>query len=155
MLWKAEHQRGVRGKHTPGTYSICCMYGKVQLPNPQTPPQYLLNLFQKNDSKSKYFLENIRRFNMMFSFTSLGGKIDHAINNGRGLYCFRLHGQNYHSIGSLLPDSGEKPKFSQLYIVDTENEVSNRLNSFRYYVIFIDVLILFHMFYMSIICLYD
>lgn len=38
----------------------------------------------------------------------------------------RLNGQNHHSIGSLLPEPGQPPKFCQLYIVDTENEVANR-----------------------------
>ncbi|KAM0064560.1 putative helitron helicase-like domain-containing protein [Helianthus debilis subsp. tardiflorus] len=66
----------------------------------------------------------------MFSFTSMGGKIDSSINKGKAPYIFRLSGQNYHSIGSLLPTNGSKPKFSQLYIYDTENEVSNRQSIF-------------------------
>jgi len=66
----------------------------------------------------------------MFSFTSMGGKIDKSINKGKGPYVFRLSGQNYHSMGSLLPDVGETPKFSQLYIYDTENEEVNRQNVF-------------------------
>lgn len=121
-MWRAEHIRGKRVKDKQ-TYSICCMYGKVHLPNPPTPPQHLLNLYRNKDSKSKFFVENIRRFNMMFSFTSMDGKVDHSFNSGRGPYCFRLHGQNYHTLGSLLPVNGQSPKFSQLYIVDTENEV--------------------------------
>ena len=34
----------------------------------------------------------------------------------------------YHLIGSLLPEEGQVPRFAQLYIYDTENEVRNRLN---------------------------
>nr|GEY14846.1 hypothetical protein [Tanacetum cinerariifolium] len=34
-------------------------------------------------------------------------------------------------MGSLLPVAGSTPKFSQLYIYDTENEVSNRKNAIR------------------------
>ncbi|PNY08607.1 ATP-dependent DNA helicase PIF1 [Trifolium pratense] len=34
-------------------------------------------------------------------------------------------------IGTLLPGEGFKPKFAQLYIYDTDNEVSNRLLHFR------------------------
>ncbi|CAH1421167.1 unnamed protein product [Lactuca virosa] len=60
----------------------------------------------------------------------MGGKIDSSINKGNAPYTFRLRGQNYHSIGSLIPSYGSKPKFSQLYIYDTENEVSNRQNAF-------------------------
>ncbi|XP_042005913.1 uncharacterized protein LOC121754654 [Salvia splendens] len=63
----------------------------------------------------------------MFVFTSLGGKIDNSLNTGCAPLIFRLHGQNYHFIGSLLPLDGCSPKFVQLYIYDTENEVTNRL----------------------------
>lgn len=44
---------------------------------------------------------------------------------------FILSGQNYHRIGSLIPHDGCFPKFNLLYIYDTLNEVSNRLNQFR------------------------
>ncbi|KAM3265154.1 hypothetical protein P3L10_002148 [Capsicum annuum] len=59
----------------------------------------------------------------------MGGKVDASINQTRGPRIFRLFGQNYHQIGSLLPPEGSTPKFAQLYIYDTENEVSNRINA--------------------------
>ncbi|XP_031111748.1 uncharacterized protein LOC116015711 [Ipomoea triloba] len=65
----------------------------------------------------------------MFSFTSLGGRIDRDINTGKAPPVFRLNGQNFHLIGSLLPAPGTKPKFAQLYIHDPEQELFNRLNS--------------------------
>lgn len=68
----------------------------------------------------------------MFAFTSLGGKVDSLTNDRRGPYNFRIHGQNYHKLGSLVPPNGHMPKFSQLYIYDTENEISNRMAPFRY-----------------------
>ena len=69
----------------------------------------------------------------MFAFTSMGGKVDDSINKkGRGPYVFRLHGQTYHKIGSLLPEPGAPPKFAQLYIYDTENETENRARALRY-----------------------
>ncbi|KAL8155902.1 hypothetical protein AgCh_001090 [Apium graveolens] len=60
---------------------------------------------------------------------SSGGKIDNKINRGNAPYCFRLEGQNYHLVGSLVLVDGSSPKFCQLYIYDTENEVENRLNA--------------------------
>ncbi|KAK9689053.1 hypothetical protein RND81_09G031800 [Saponaria officinalis] len=66
---------------------------------------------------------------MMYSFTSMGGKIDHSINQGRGTYTFRMGGQNVHLIGSLLPSNTSTPKFCQLYIYDTEDEIRNRKNA--------------------------
>lgn len=70
----------------------------------------------------------------------MGGKVDVSINQKRGPRTFRLCGQNYHQIGSLLPPEGSTPKFAQLYIYDTENEVTNRINTIRlalylYYII--------------------
>ena len=63
----------------------------------------------------------------MFAFTSMGGRVDNSINNGSSPYVYRLNGQNHHLFGSLIPNDGEDPKFCQLYIYDTENEVENRL----------------------------
>ncbi|XP_076952150.1 uncharacterized protein LOC143625788 [Bidens hawaiensis] len=88
----------------------------VQLPDIKEPPQAYKSLYDGLDPKSKFFLKNIRRYNSMFSFTSMGGKIDSSINRGNAPYVFKLSGQNYHSFGSLLPTDGSKPKFSQLYI---------------------------------------
>ncbi|GJS83511.1 DNA helicase [Tanacetum coccineum] len=66
----------------------------------------------------------------MFSMTSLGANVDESINNGRGPYVFKISGQLYHWIGSLCPADGEPPRFLQLYIYDTDNEVDNRLTHF-------------------------
>lgn len=79
--------------------------------------------------KTEHFKQHIRTYNSLFQFTSLGGKVDKKINNGRGPYCFKLNGQNYHLIVSLTPTMGQSPKFCQLYVYDTENEIQNRMNA--------------------------
>ncbi|XP_076937304.1 uncharacterized protein LOC143604829 [Bidens hawaiensis] len=113
-----------KGKTNNGvtSYSLCCSNGDVQLLNMKPSPMSYLNLFLGHDSTNMYFLQNIRRYNSMFSFTSLGGKIDNSINRGSAPYTFRLGGESYHSLESLLPMPERKPWFSQLYINDTENE---------------------------------
>ncbi|KAI5412729.1 hypothetical protein KIW84_057386 [Lathyrus oleraceus] len=68
---------------------------------------------------------------MMFAFTSPGAKLDNKFNNGSGPPTIRIQGQTFHRIGSLLPSDGQTPKFAQLYIYDTENEVSNRIDGLR------------------------
>ncbi|KAF7838994.1 uncharacterized protein G2W53_007476 [Senna tora] len=50
-------------------------------------------------------------------------------NDARRPYVYRLHGQNMHLMGELLPDDGENPQFSQLYIYDTDNELLNRMRN--------------------------
>lgn len=81
---------------------------------------------------------------LQHDFTSLGGKIQSSINNGSSPYTFLLHGQNYHLLGSLLPEEGTTPKFSQLYIYDTENEVRNRMRAVRLTLIYIFFFPTFH-----------
>jgi hypothetical protein len=72
--------------------------------------------------------ENIRSYNSMFAFTSTRGIIDKDINEGHGPYVFRMHGQNYHHIGTLLQEEGNQPRWAQLYIYDTEHAIANMIN---------------------------
>ena len=67
-------------------------------------------------------LTYIRSYNNAVSFTSLGAKLDRAITdniNGAGVYTFRIHGALHHSMGSLLPPPGERPRFAQVYMFDS------------------------------------
>ncbi|XP_058729905.1 uncharacterized protein LOC131601957 [Vicia villosa] len=110
-------------------FSLCCSKGIVHLPYEIRPPELLINLMNGQDSRSKHYRENIRAYNSMFCFTSIGGKVQS--NKSGGPPQFILGGQNYHRMGSLVPDKGVTPKFAQLYIYDTQNEISNRFIHFR------------------------
>ncbi|XP_022040220.1 uncharacterized protein LOC110942764 [Helianthus annuus] len=107
-------------------YNQCCKSGAVRLTFPLQPPPVIKQLF-----RDPQFLENIRAYNNMFSMTSFGANVDDTINDGRGPYVFKISGQVSHWIGSLCPPPNEKPRFSQMYIYDTENEISNRLRFFN------------------------
>ncbi|GER35584.1 Phosphatidylinositol 3,5-trisphosphate 5-phosphatase 2, partial [Striga asiatica] len=62
----------------------------------------------------------------MFSFTSLGVKLDKDLASAKqGVYTFRAQGVVYHDLPCLLL------KYFQLYFVETEREVENRINIFR------------------------
>ena len=40
---------------------------------------------------------------------------------------FRIQGQVYHLIGSIVPTEGESPKFAQIYFIDDrESEIATR-----------------------------
>lgn len=110
----------------PPIFSICCKKGEVKLPKALPTPDYLLKLYN-DEYTSGLFKICIRLYNTIFAFTSSGGNVDHSINTGRGPYIYRLNGQNHHVFGQLIPNDGETPKFCQLYIYDTGNEVNNRL----------------------------
>ena len=133
LLWQNERIERDKPKQELN-FSLCCSKGKVKVPYLEPPPPILQSLFfDKHTAQSRHFLDKIRSFNNMFSFTSMGGKINTSLNlKGKGPYTFVLSGQNYHYLGSLLPNEGCKPVYSQLYIHDTENEVSNRISAARY-----------------------
>lgn len=131
IMWYQERSEKSKNSVCPD-FSICCMKGKISLPFLEDSPILLTNLLNNIDPRSRHFLDNIRSYNSMFAFTSIGGKVDGNLNDGQGPPQFVISGQNYHRIGSLLPDEGDNPKFAQLYIYDTRNEVQNRLHHFRY-----------------------
>ncbi|XP_028951441.1 uncharacterized protein [Malus domestica] len=119
-----------KSKNNEPLYSLCCQQGKVKLPRPLPTPHFLENLLDPTKGqKSLLFRENIRAYNSMFAFTSLGATVDHTVNNQSGPYIFKISGQVHHLMGSLLPPDGECPKFAQLYVYDTANEIGNRLNA--------------------------
>ena len=126
-MWN-EERSNKSCKNSPPMFSLCCKNGQVLLPPERPPPPFLASLLSGGE-KASHFKKYIRTYNALFQFTSLGGKIDRRINNGQGPYCFKLNGQNYHLMGSLKPKDGSSPKFSQLYVYDTENEIQNRMNA--------------------------
>ena len=89
------------------TFSLCCQEGIVRLPSFRRTPDYLDSLLHYNGgNRSTRIRENIRLYNSMFQFSSIGGKIDNSVNNTKGPYVFKISGQNHHRIGSLLPTRG-------------------------------------------------
>ncbi|GKC92713.1 putative PIF1 DNA helicase/replication protein A1-like protein, partial [Tanacetum coccineum] len=103
LLWYAESMRGATNTCSD-SYSLCCGRGKVTLMNEVLePPPLLKELITNKHPKSASFIDNIRRYNSLFAFTSMDGP--------------------------LLPADGKPAKFTQLYIFDTENEIQNRIGA--------------------------
>ncbi|KAM0824662.1 hypothetical protein ACQ4PT_070045 [Festuca glaucescens] len=59
----------------------------------------------------------------------MGADIDKHVNDSGGPPVFKISGQVHHRIGSLLPAKGASPKFVELYIHETQNEVNNRIKA--------------------------
>ncbi|XP_068331187.1 uncharacterized protein [Pyrus communis] len=129
LFWIKESLKQ-KSKNNEPLYSLCCQQGKVKLPRPMPTPHFLENLLDPTKGQtSLLFRQNIRAYNSMFAFTSMGAKVDHTVNNQSGPYIFKISGQVHHLMGSLLPPDGECPRFAQLYVYDTANEIGNRLNA--------------------------
>jgi len=131
IFWYEERNKcDTERAHGQVLYSNCCKYGKIKIPPFKEPPQFLKRLLDySGDGYSRHFLQKIRQYNSMFAFTSMGGNIDRTINKGEGPYVFRINGKIHHRIGSLLPEPNKIPKFTELYIFDTKNEIENRIRA--------------------------
>ncbi|XP_072066782.1 uncharacterized protein [Arachis hypogaea] len=127
-MWKHEFLAKAETNNTV-LFGICCMSGKVTLPLLLVPPPLLVLLLDGVDERAVHYQKHIRAFNGMFSFISMAGKIQYTLNKGTAPPMFVISGQNYHSIGSLMPQHSSKPKFAQLYFYDIENEVQNRIDA--------------------------
>ncbi|KIK75378.1 hypothetical protein PAXRUDRAFT_173045, partial [Paxillus rubicundulus Ve08.2h10] len=65
--------------------------------------------------------------NNALAMTSVGGQVDNSVNNGHRPYVYKIHGEVYHCIGSLLPAEDGAPVFGQLYIYDLAVALSSRM----------------------------
>src|SRR5947207_7924184 len=114
---------------------MCCSQGAVQLPNSNDTPEPIRVLLTETrvntngkvvwTDRTAHFQQNIRSYNNSVSFTSLGTKLDRAITNTMnavGVYTFQIQGALHHSMGSLLPPSGQRPRFPQVYMFDSAQE---------------------------------
>ncbi|GFT27831.1 helitron_like_N domain-containing protein [Trichonephila clavipes] len=94
------------------------------------PPEPLLSLLTGNSDDSKLFF-SVRYANLIFCFqmTSFGAtKICDRASDGRNFETtFKIQGQVYHKIGSLMPMPDNNPKFLQIYFMgDCEERVTTR-----------------------------
>jgi hypothetical protein len=93
-------------------YNLCCRSNKISIEQYKRPPAPLADLLRfDGDARSKRFLRQIRSYNSLFAFTSMGASLDKAINSGSAPYVFKINGVVDHRIGSLVPNHGSKPKF--------------------------------------------
>ncbi|ETP44864.1 hypothetical protein F442_08609 [Phytophthora nicotianae P10297] len=115
----------------PGESDVsCCLKGRVQLSPLLPAPGELQQLYRTAE-----FRENIRAYNQVFAFTSVGAsrsdtggfgreREDESVQGQRGVYTYRIQGAMGHYLGSLLPhydfSTGElaPAKFAQIYFVD-------------------------------------
>lgn len=97
---------------------ICCNNGKVKLPHIEKYPEPLHSLLTYQHAESEHFLANTRMYNSCFQMTSFGAK---DIKIGNFMPTFKIQGQVYHRIGSLMPVPEQQPAFLQIYFVGDKN----------------------------------
>ncbi|QQP50739.1 ATP-dependent DNA helicase [Caligus rogercresseyi] len=95
-------------KYPAETPGLCCANGKVLLDDLQETPDHLRNLLLGQSPDSKNFMRNIRTYNSAFQMTSFGHERSHP---GGYMPTFRIMGQVYHKIGSMMPVEGREHVF--------------------------------------------
>ena len=83
------------------------------------------HLLEGTSEQSKNFHNNIRSYNSALAFGSMVAQLDQP--PGHGPYAFKIHGQVYHQISDIHPEPNEKPKYGQLYILDTDMALRERM----------------------------
>lgn len=58
----------------------------------------------------------------------MGANIDRSLESSRGPYVYKICGQVYHRMGSLLPEEGKPPRYAQLYVYDSTDEIGLRIS---------------------------
>lgn len=115
-------------KYKGESAGFCCASGKVVLPPLNSPPEPLKTLLAGATPQSKLFLRKIRKFNSCFQMTSFGATKIIQNEGGRNFEStFKIQGQVYHQIGSLISMPDADPKFLQIYFMgDEEQQINTR-----------------------------
>ncbi|KAM0926502.1 hypothetical protein ACQ4PT_003554 [Festuca glaucescens] len=132
LFWYLERcKRSSVSKGWLPIFSGCCLRGKFSLPRFNDWPSPLKELLSFScGPASTHFYHLIRHYNSLFAFTSMGADVDRTVNSGGAPYVFKMCGSAYHRIGSLLPRGTDSPKFAQLYMIDSVDELQHRLDLF-------------------------
>lgn len=112
---------------------MCCSSGKVRIARIEPPPSPYINLFLGDSvdlAVSKAFLKHITRYNDIFKMTSFGAR--GGIETFGWMPTFRVQGQIYHRMGSLLPVDSSPPQYLQVYFMgDSDVQIDHRTGMFN------------------------
>lgn len=112
------------------TKGLCCSNGKVKLEDLKPLPSTLMELLTRKHKLSSHFFNNIRIYNCCFQMTSFGTSTPIKHETGY-MPTFKINGQLFHRIGSLLPVD-EDHKFLQLYFINNDKtQVEERMKIFN------------------------
>ncbi|XP_035233479.1 uncharacterized protein LOC118205294 [Stegodyphus dumicola] len=114
-------------RNARGRYMHCCNNGKIVEAERRYPEEWR-NLMNGNHPFSEEFYANIRTYNCLLSFASMGANIE--MPTGSGPYCFRIHGAIYHRTSHLHPPHAGQEQYAQLYILDSDQALRQRMNIF-------------------------
>lgn len=119
------------GEKIQNHFKNCCHNGKVYMDADRALkpiPDILLDLYKGNTSDANHFRANIRQYNSAFAMASVNSNL---ATLPPGVFAYRVQGQIYTKTGSLFPLQGHKPQYNQLYIIEDEAALNERLSDSR------------------------
>jgi len=109
---------------------MCCLQGQIQLPPLQPLTGIFHNYLTGDNYSSREFRNNIQQYNAAFAMTSVGVKIDNLVTRQSGPYYFKIQGELHHLTGALLSHDDHSLTYTQIYILDTAEQLNiRRLNN--------------------------
>jgi hypothetical protein len=105
------------------------MNSAFTLPALRGPPPYLRDLFTGGTAEARQFQKNLQALNCTFAFTLIGCNIDQRLEDQGGIQPFAIHGQLSHYTGPLEVADGAHGRYAQLYIIDTERAINERMQN--------------------------
>lgn len=130
--------RHFRSERIQGHFSSCCNNGLVALDADRTlqqPPETLMALLIDDGAADRHFRQEIRRYNSVLAFASFTVNAQANRENphqqhelaGRGPRVFTVFGQMYHQMSNQAVSADGRPRYCQMYFVDSETANRERL----------------------------
>ncbi|KAF7820892.1 uncharacterized protein G2W53_026347 [Senna tora] len=95
------------------------------------PPE-LLSIYNDETEVGRHFRQNIRNYNHIFAFTSMGVHLDGDLANGReGVYSFRAQGAIYHKI--VGGEEADQLNGRDIIVQSNSGHLMNVLDTAEYY----------------------
>ena len=110
---------------------FCCSSGKARVESVCPPPPEYAVYYDRDNDVHRHFTNKLRLYNGVFQMTSFGVS-GRTSDHGDGFQStFRIQGQVYPRLGSLLPPQESHPAFLQIYFIgDLEAQVNQRCSIF-------------------------
>ena len=121
MVFECGHCGALKFKKE--TSSLCCLNGKVVLPQFPDPPQELRKLWFEEIPEAKVFLNHTRVINNAVCLSSLAVR-EKTFDRFSPSVIFQ--GRVVQQMGSLQVEPGAQPCFAQLYVLDSNLETTIR-----------------------------
>ena len=105
--------------------STCCNNGKIKLVPFPRPPQPIMDLWMGTDARSRIFRQHSRTINNGVCLSSI--QVKERVDGFTPSVIFQ--GKVMHRIGALSHVEGETPVYSQLYVLDSDMELTQRFQN--------------------------